>query len=288
MKKMIILVMMLILASGCSQQTTTSYSSKLSYGNDTLATQDDMTISYQELYETLLEGYGANKILNEALMKIADIEITDQNAIDEEVNRLLELYTTATQGNLENYVKTTLGYDSIEAYKEDALIPNAKQGLLLKKYIEAHYDDLVSEYHFVHLKQITVENESSALEVIHRINEGENYDDIAKEILGESGTFDLGLVNSKTTTLDSSISGMMSNFTQTGLYPDAVALSNGQYAVLYIDVTQEDEKDDIVSALANISDVTSAMESYYLETYAFDCFEPALIEQIKQMGDFLK
>ena len=102
-----------------------------------------------------------------------------------------------------------------------------------------------------------------------------------------SSSTDLGFVCSKsaTTTVDKKIIKALSKFTSLktdGVYKEAVKLSTGKYAVVYVYNTDKSaQKNDIVENLLNLGDVKTDIESYYLKKYNFEVHDQDVFNNLK-------
>ena len=105
-----------------------------------------------------------------------------------------------------------------------------------------------------------------------------------------SSSTDLGFVCSKssTTTVDKKIIKALSKFTSLktdGVYKEAVKLSTGKYAVVYVYNTDKSaQKNDIVKNLLNLGDVKTDIETYYLKKYNFTVEDKKVKKQIKKIS----
>ena len=287
MKKLLLLASLTLILTGCSNST--KITSKISDGSTTIATTNNsISITKQQIYESLLSTYGANKVIDKSLQAIADAEITDTSSIDQKVNDTISSYSNMLGGEsgLLSYVQSS-GYDSIDAYKEEVLIPNAKQTLLIQKYIDDNFSTLADTYGYSYIQYFTVSTESDALSIINSIDNGEStFDDEATKANGSVPDQVLSYTKASSSTLDSSIAAIAKQFTTVGMYSVPVSLSDGTYAVINVkDVDRDSHKDEIEKSLLSISDVTSEGEAYYLNKYNFEVYEKGIVEDIKNINE---
>jgi len=275
----VVVVIACIFALTNNKSSKTSYTSSLSDGNTTLVT-GDVTITKQGFYEYLLKAYGADEVLNQAYNAIADKEITDEKDIDAAVKDY-ENDIKSYMGSLKSYADT-MGYSSVKDLRNTYIIPEAKKGLLQKKYLTDNFTTVCSTYQVTYLKQITYEKESQALKAIKNSTDKTAFNKIYKE---KSGS-DLGMVTSKTTSLDENITailGDLSAITEDGVYSEAVKLSDETYAVFYVyNTDKEKNQDAIIETLANNSDVQEDIEAAYLKQYNFTVNDKKIKEEIKK------
>lgn len=280
MKKLVMLLLCGGLLVGCSSQ----YSIKVSDPSLKLASGSGLDISKQEYFEYLLDTYGADAVLSEVLTSIADKEVTDQDKIDKLLQERIEIYTKYGGGDLKQYA-TSLGYKDENEYIDTTLLPDVKQELLRNKYIEEHFDDLVNEYEISCLKKIIVDKESKALSIIKDSTSEEAFDKIMKEY-GTDGE-DAGIVTNKSA-LDENLKKMLSKFSKIdkdGIYKDAIELSNGNYAVVYLYDTEKKDKEDYIQSLTSIDELKTKIEGIYLKKYNFKVYDKKLENTIKDFSD---
>lgn len=280
MKKLFILILCVGLLTGCS---SSQYSVKVSDGQEVLIEGSELKITKQDYFEYILEAYGASKVLSDALTSIADLEIKDQKKIDQLLKERKETYAKYTDGDLNKYA-TALGYKNAEEYVTNALLPDVKQELLRKQYIEKNYDNLIKEYQLTCFKKIVVEKESEALDIIKNSTDESKFDDFMKKY--GTNAEDAGIV-SKDSTLDDNLKKQLEKLSQNdkdGVYKDAIKLSDGRYAVLYLYDTSKENKDDYIQSLTSISNLQETIEGYYLKKYNFKVNDKKLKDDISQIS----
>lgn len=277
-----------LLLSGCTSNKTTITSKVTGGDNLAVKTENGIELTKQTIYESLLSTYGASKVVNDALLKAANIEVTDTEAISNKVNETIKSYTDMLGGEdkLLDYVKSN-GYDSLDSYKTEMIEPSVKQTLMIQKYIEENFDTLAEKYGYAYIRYFSVDNESDAISYIGKIDNGEmTFEDAANEAAGSVPDKKLTYTKASTSSVDSSIAKMSASFTTAGMYSVPVALSDGKYAVINVmDTDRQANKDTIVTSLLAITEVTSEAEAHYLKTYQFEVFEKGLAEDIKGINE---
>ena len=62
-----------------------------------------------------------------------------------------------------------------------------------------------------------------------------------------------------------------------------IKTSESKYAVVYVyNTDKKDLKDEIITNLASVSDMSTKMETYYLKQYNFDVHEDAIRDEIEE------
>lgn len=266
---------------GCGSSSAITYSSEVSDGDKTVITMGDTKITNNEIYHHLLKQFGSSEVLSLALTYIADQEVTDKEAIkakvDEKVASTKENITTSLDEVAKQY-----GYKNEQEYIDKIITVGAKQDLLIDKYIDKNYNDLIKEYKVKYLKVITVDTESGALSLIDKIKEGADFD----TVMNENNGSDVGMVTTKSTNVDSKIIKKLDKFTKDGIYDKVIKTSESKYAVVYVYNSDKSKiKDEVKSSLASVSEMSTKMESYYLKQYNFDIYEEAIKDEIKKSNE---
>ena len=244
------------------------------------------------LYEYLLDNYGANEVLNERnfynkkMIALLAKEITDQDAIDAKVKEQKNRYAEYS-GSFETYAKNQ-GYSNAKAFEKEVVVPEAKSELLEEKYLDTEFNDVCKKYNVSYLKIVEYSKESDALKALKTVTNADAMTALMNA--NSSSSTDLGFVCSKssTTTVDKKIIKALSKFTSLktdGVYKEAVKLSTGKYAVVYVYNTDKNaQKNDIVENLLNLGDVKTDIESYYLKKYKFTVEDKKVKKQIKKIS----
>ena len=286
MKKLSLLLISGLLLVGCSSN---DYSTQVSENNKTLISGENISITKQDYYTYLMDNYGANEVLKVILTTIADKEVTDQKKIDALLKEKKETYAKYYDGSLLEYAQS-FGYKDEEEFIENQLLPEVKEELLRNKYIEKNYDQLINEYQVNRFKQIIVDKESTALEIIKTATSTEKFDEQMKKYKDNSE--DCGIVTKNTSTIDKNLTKKLQEFqkiTKDGVYKDAVKLSNDQYAVIYLYDTNRKNKNDYIKALSTDKDIQNTIESYYLKQYHFEVYDERLKKSIENISkDFFE
>lgn len=288
-KKYILILVCVIVVIACVLvyafvSPSDGYSSKVSDANKTIVSDNKLTITKQDFYEYLLENSGSDEVLNEALTAIANKEITDEDEINKSLEERVKTYSSYVEGTMDDYA-VSLGYESLAEYKEKVLLPEVKQELLKKKYIEDNFEDLMKEFEVCSIKKIVVEKESSALSIIKKSTDEEAFDKLL-ETYDDKGE-DCGIVT-KNTTLDDNLKDMLSKFIgleEDGIYSEAIKLSDDTYAAVFVyNTDHEKNKDSYLDTLVNDADVQEKVEGHYLKEYEFTVNEKKIKDAIKEIS----
>ena len=277
-------LLMLLLCGGLLAACSSNYSVKVSDSDQVIVSGSELNITKQDYFDYLLKTSGANEVLDEVLLSIADKELTDQKAIDKQVKEEEKTYEQYADGGLDKYAKS-LGYSSKDDFVNEKIVPVVKLNMLTKKYIEENLETMISEYQVVSFKKIVVDKESAALAIIKEATTKEAFDKKLKEA-GTNGE-DAGIVT-KNSSLDDNLKKKLkdlSKLDKDGVYSEAIKLSDDKYAVVYVYDTDHKNKDDLIEALANDSNAKEDVEAKYLKKYHFTVNDDKLAKEIKNISD---
>lgn len=186
-KRIIALIIVLALAIGGLASVKLSLSNK-----DVVALVGNEKITKDDLYDFLVKANGSNALDVLIINKIIELESKKENIkvtkdeIDEQKNKMVE-----SMGGQDAYESALQFY----GVSEDDLMDDIEKNLYLKKllepripiteeemkeYFEENKDSLGQEEE-VKARHILVESEETALEVKKKLDEGEDFGELAKE-----------------------------------------------------------------------------------------------------------
>lgn len=276
MIKFIPFALVALLLTGCSSDQ--GYLSKVTDGDAVLVEIDGTEITTNDIYNYYLKNYGSSQVLDYALTHIAEVEITDQEAIDKKLQETVDTYTTYAEVDLDSYAKS-LGYESGEQYTQEALLPSVLQQLLVEKYVNENVISLKEEYQIRYLKTVTFNTEIEATDFISTTS-NEGFD----EVIDDNNGLDVGIVTQDNTDLDTNIIGELESFTEDGIYQDVISTTDGKFVVVYVYNTELDDevKSEVISTLISTDGISTKCENHYLEKYEFQVNEPLIKTAIEE------
>lgn len=285
MKKLLPILGLSLLLVGCGSATTTIDSS-VTAGKEVIIEGEEISVTKNDIYHTLMKENGITEIFNISLNYIADKEITDADAIEAKVNETIEQYAQYMENGIDAYAQQ-LGYESGDEYVENLLRPKAKQQLLKEKYLTDNLDTIIKDYQVRYIKTISVETESAAMEIIDNSKTVEAFD----AFLGsedKNGT-DVGIVTKENTTVDENIISALDKFTADGIYSKAIKTTDNKYTVVYVYNTDtKDLKEDIKTHLRTLASIETDYEVHYLKKYKFKVYENKMKQEIDDLNkDYL-
>ncbi len=279
-KKLLSIFACVLLLTGCGQIP------KLENGEEVIAELDGKSFSANELYDDLKNAYGTSFLVNMIDNYIADKEIeTDDSAkeyANEELEGLKQQYELY-QMDFETAMKDA-GYQSedelldeiILQYKKDKVVENYAKEQISDDEVQEYYDEnIFGEMTAKHIlikpettsdmsEEEIAEKEEEALnkakDLIDQLNDGADFDELAKENSDDTGTANEG--------------GLLKDFTKVGensVVPEfweaaynlqddeytsePVKSSYGYHIILKVSQNErpslDDTKDDILDSLVN-------------------------------------
>ncbi|MBP3920278.1 MAG: peptidylprolyl isomerase [Bacilli bacterium] len=238
-KKLLSIICATIIFTGCSK------SPKITNGEEVIASIDGKDFTANELYQTMKDQYGTSILVNMVDKYIAEKEIGDSEDAKVHADSMIEQYKLQYEqyGMDFNEALANAGYANEEAFKE-VLMSDYKMSEISKKYlrekitdkeIETYYNDKISEE--MNVKHILIipdvaegasedakkEAETvaynEAVELIKKLDEGADFETLAKENSDDTASASNG--------------GVINNVTKEGyvteFYNAAYNLEDGKY-----------------------------------------------------------
>ena len=207
-KKVLGIVCAIVIFTGCSK------SPKISNGEEIIASINGKDFTANELYSTMKDQYGTSILINMIDTYIAEQEIGDSEDASVYADSLISQYKLQYEQSGKNFTEALIGagYESEDAFKE-VLISDYKMNEVTRKYlkegisdkeIEKYYNEKISEE--LNVKHILIipdvaegvsddaksEAETAAynkaVDLIKQLNEGANFEQLAKENSDDTAT----------------------------------------------------------------------------------------------------
>lgn len=282
MKKVLPILGFSMLLAGCSSSLPPLHSS-VTDGNETIVTGDGFDITKNDVYHHLMQTYGSAQIFDIALSFIADQEITDTDLVEEKVDEKVEQFVKQMEDGIDAYAEQ-LGYDSAEEYIDRAIRPNVKQELLKEKYIEEHFEAIVSKYKPRYIKYITVDTESAAMEIIDGSTSIDSFDTFLQD--EDKTGQDVGIVTTESSSIDDNILNLLDSFTVDGVYSRAIKTEDDKFSVVYVYNTDTNNLGDQIKAhFKTITAINTDYEVHYLNKYNFNVYEGRIKKEIENINE---
>ncbi len=289
MKKIALLlisVLMVCLLAGCGDA-----SGKLSDGNKVLFQVGKNKVTKNDFYKVMRDYDAGDFIVKQAAKFIVNQEIETTDQIKADAKKQFE-ETIAEYDDLKTALEK-LGYESEEELMED-VIDSVKSDLLIDKYIEDNWDNLVSQYAPLKIRVMTFTQadngddfKTTAANALNEIKAGETFSAVAdKYMKKDSDAYKLTAESLYVTTssgYDTVVKDYLKEVTTPGL---SEVLTNSAGTVAYIvQVTNNNIsqlRDDFITHLKGISTISTEMYGFYLKKHNFTLYDIDLYNIIKE------
>lgn len=221
-KKILGIIFAMVMITGCSK------SPKISNGEEVIASVDGKDFTANELYDSMKNQYGTSILIDMIDSYIASQEITDNEAASVYADSVISQYKLQYEqyGMDFNEALVSAGYASEDDFKQ-VIIADYNKNEVVKKYladevtdteIQKYYKDEISEQldvkHILIIpdvkddatseEQTEAENAAyeEAVKLIAKLDDGANFDDLAKENSDDTATASNGGAISNVTKQD--------------------------------------------------------------------------------------
>jgi len=253
----------------------------------------DFLVRYRRaILDELIDGILIVQYAQKVGIKVSDEEVV--NFVNNYIDQVLKQYNIS-QSDLEQYIKAQ-GYDDLGTYKnrlaEKRRLMLYLQRLMdyvtkdvkvseeqVKQFYEENKEKFVSQGS-AHVAHILVGTEDEAKSVIERLNTGEKFEDLAKELsLDEFSKIkggDLGWIESDDKSLDANVSKAIFSSEATGV----IGPVQSQYGWHVIKVIERGNK-----GIKPLEDVRNSIENYLLEQEKNERWQEWLKNEFKQFKE---
>lgn len=273
-------VLTLAAAVGCCCTLTgcSDASAKLSDSKTVLFTIGDTDVTKGEVYSTMMTMSGASTCINDATNTIAkkEVEVTDE--ITEQAKSTLDTYKSMYGDSFTSYLEQA-GMDE-DSYLNDYLIPSLLASKMTEKYVEENFDSLCKAYKpfKATILEFTSEDDLNAAKAEI---EGGTDPGTAASNHNSSSSGTSTLYTNESTDIDSYVRTAISALTPEDGWQEVKSSDGAAFNLVRVDADDPDDfKDEAVSALANISEVSSASTNYFFKKHKFHIYDITLYNGI--------
>jgi foldase protein PrsA len=253
----------------------------------------DFLVRYRKaILDELIDGILITQYAQRVGIKVSDEEVV--TFVNNYIDQVLKQYNIS-QNDLEQYIKAQ-GYSDLGTYKnrlaEKRRLMLYLQRLMdyvtkdvkvseeqIKQFYEENKEKFVSQGS-AHVAHILLGNEDDAKKVMERLNEGEKFEDLAKELsLDEFSKIkggDLGWIESGNTDLDPNVSKAIFSNDATGI----IGPVQSQYGWHVIKIIERGGK-----GIKPLEDVRQSIENYLLEQEKNKKWQEWLNNEYKQFKE---
>lgn len=272
-----LLIISLFMITGCGKVP------KLKDGKDAVVTLKGNDISVDDLYDEMKEKYALSVLLDMVDTQILNDKYEDTKELKQQVNDQIDAWVSqfGSEQQLLQQTQNSWGISTMDGvreylmlqFKKESALNDYAKDIVTDKEINDYYDEKI--FGDIKAKHILIKPDVSdnmtaeqkkakedealktAKEVITKLKNGENFDDLAKEYSDDEGTKDKG--------------GLLNDFTHGTMVTEfeeaAKKLENGKYTTepvktqygyhIIYKVSQKDKpklktvKDDIIDSIAN-------------------------------------
>jgi len=278
MKKInLILASVLALAplAGC-----TDASAKVSDAKTALFTVGKTNVTKGSVYTLMNSSAGATTAVNDANKKIAsaEIEVTDEMKATAEstLNSYKSLYGDTFTSYLEQQNMTE------DEYVNDYLIPSQQAEKLTAKYLDENFDEVCTSYQVVKATILEFTSQDDANAALSELKDGSKTAAEAASGHNSSSTGTSTVYTLESTDVNSMVRTIISSASPSDGWQMVPEDTGTSYAVVKVDDnTPSNFKDEATTALAAISNVSSAATTYFFKKYNFVIYDITVYDGVK-------
>lgn len=259
--------------AGCSDAQA-----KLSDSSTTVVTIGDQSITKGDIYSLMVSTSGAGTVINDANKVISneEVDVTDEMRATAEstLNEYKSMYGDSFIEYLEGNGLTE------EEYVEQYLIPSLQAEQLTDKYIEAKWDTLIETYTPRKTTIISFESEDDANAALAELNDGSK--DASTAASDHNGTTDgTEVITTESTDIDSMVRTVVFSGSPDDGWTELPSSDGGTYYVVKIeDDDPNNFKDEAVTALESIDEVSDNSTTYFFKKYGFHVYDITIYNAI--------
>ncbi len=283
---LILSVLMVCLMAGCGNA-----SGKLSDGNKVLFQVGKNKVTKNDFYKVMRDYDAGDFIIKQAAKAVVNAEMETTDQIKADAKKQFD-ETIAEYDDLKTALEK-LGYESEEELMED-VIDSVKADLLIDKYIEENWDNLVSKYAPLKIRVLTLTQadngddfKATAANALADLKAGETFDAVAGKYMDEKSDAYKQTRESLYVTTSSGYDNVVKDYLKEVTTPGlSEVLTNSAGTVAYVvQVTNNNIsqlKDEFTAHLKGLSTISEEMYSFYLKKHNFTLYDIDLYNIIKQ------
>lgn len=287
MKKSIIIFICVVtlLTTGCQNIPI------LENGQEAIITYDGGSISADEFYEILKNKYGRDVLIEMIDTALLNLKFPDDSEYDSLVDSQVTYFKTQTGDDFLSTIKYYYGLNSEEELR-DFILLSYKQEALVEEYIKESFSDndisnfydekIYGDITASHILITPVPEDSTsstsiaeaeeeayvkALEIIERLNNGEDFAELAEELSDDSGSAsdggNIGTYNISSNFVDEFKEGGVD--LEVGSYTiEPVKSDYGYHIILKVSQDEKPDLDDVLEIILDILYTEVIEEDYYI------------------------
>ncbi|MBQ0066104.1 MAG: hypothetical protein KBT48_10120 [Firmicutes bacterium] len=258
-----------LLLSGCAGANATI---KKDTAKEVIMTVGSTTITKEKEYNALKAGNIPQEVLQETRKIIYNQEVEVTDKIKKEANKQFEsVKEMYGDEDIEEAIKS-YGYESVDDYVMDYLVPSVQADKLIDKYIKENWKTIKKENKPTLAHIIPCDDEKNAKKALEDLKNGEEFASVYEKYASDEASISneqifvstksenlpTRLINTLYKSEPGVIDEVFTNDTESGAY---VAVLDGK--------TLKDVKKDLKSSLQSDSNFSSTVLAYYMKKYNF-------------------
>ena len=272
---LIVTALMAAALAGCTDATA-----KIKDGSTVLFSIGSQNITKGQAYTMLNMIDGGSTAINDANTVIAqaEIEITDEmrKEAEDSLNNYKTYYGDSFQTHLDQ-----LGYTE-QDYLEKVMIPSLQANELTNKYIQENYDSIVESYAPVKATLLSFTSQDDANAALSELKDGSAEPADAAKNHNSSSTGTSQVYTIESTDVDSMVRTVLTSGKPDDGWTMVPASDGATFIVMRIDDNDPNNfKDECITALENISQITSDSNTYWFKKYNFHIYDKTLYDAVK-------
>lgn len=280
LRKPALLALSSLLLAGCAGASTSVPES-----SEKLMTIGSKTITKGDEYQLLKRYAGPQMVLTDVNRMIFDKEVGVTDEIKKEAEDTVAMYDTGD--TFEEQLKQA-GYESKQAYIDDAIIPGLQQQELTKKYFQEAKEEIETEFRPVLAIIIQTDSEDNANKALEALKNGDDAGKVGAQYAPEDSTYTGSeqIVTTQDTALPTELLNALLDAGKEGVlgkvYTNDTSTDEVDYYVASVVSTNYDKNlDKIVAALSSNQTIATDCQVYYLKKYGFEVHDQYIFDYYK-------
>lgn len=262
-----------IALTGCSDAQA-----KLSDSSTVVVTVGNKTVTKGDVYSLLVSYGGASTVINDANKIVCDAEVEITDDMKATAQSTLNEYKSMYGDTFTTYLESS-GL-SEEDYMNEYLIPSLQAEQLTDKYVEQKWDYLIEEYQPRKVTMISFESEDDANAALKELKAGDkNASTAASDHNGETDGSEV--VTTESSSIDSMVRTVLFSSTPDDGWTMVPSSDGGTfYCVLVEDDDPLNFKEEAVTSLETIDDVSDDATTYFFKKYNFHVYDKTIYDAL--------
>lgn len=281
MKKLIVLALSLLVLAGCSDARA-----QLSDPNTAVFSVGDQSLTKGDLYSFMMARDAGYYAINEANRIIFDQEVPVSDQMRAEAEETLNSYRSMFGDSFTSYLQS-YGFADEEDYLNNSLLLSIQSQALTEKYINENCDTLTARYSPKKIRLMQFTDETAANTALEALKNGADFAETASA--NGSSVSSEETVATTQSSYATNVLAYLSVVTEPGL-SEVIADDSAAnfYIVQVTDTNPENFRDEVVSAIAAMSTISSESTIHYFEKYNFTVYDKTIYDQLSSnYSDYL-